>query len=215
MSCPHCDSSNIRQCCQETTLGYEQYRCRQCGAQFNERSGTELNFIHYPTEVVMLVVHYYYRFKVSLDDVVELMLLRGLHLSHQTVSNWVQTFGVALGLTLRKKRVGQCEKRWHVDATYIKIEGRWCYLYRAIDKAGHLVDVYLSDVRNQTAAKKFFEQAISTSGVIPEIITTDKEPALYPAIKNIFTNKTKHRDSKYMNNCIEPVSSRNKITLLK
>ena len=171
--------------------------------QYNERTGTKLNFIEYPTEVVMIAVHYYYRFKVSLDDVVELMSMRGFHLSHQTVHNWVQTFGVELGLKLRARRKGTSGSRRHVDPTYIKVEGRWCYLYRAIDKEGNLVDVYLSNVRDQAAAERFFKQAKNTTGIIPEQVTTDKEPALYPAIKNVFGNQTKHRDSKYMNNCIE------------
>jgi putative transposase len=131
----------------------------------------------------MLVVQYYYRFRTSLDDVVELMNMRGIHLSHQTVHNWAQTFGVELGLKLRKKRFGLAGKKWHIDATYIRVEGKWCYLYRAIDKAGNLVDVYLSDVRDSKAAEKFFNQAQKTTGCVPKQITTDKEPALYSAIK--------------------------------
>ena len=203
MHCPHCQSINIQQIKKKTVLNYEQFRCSSCGRQYNERTGTKLNFIEYPTEVVMIAVHYYYRFKVSLDDVVELMSMRGFNLCHQTVHNWVQTFGVDLGLKLRSRRKGKAGVKWHADATYIKVEGRWCYLYRAIDKEGNLVDVYLSDVRDQAAAEAFFEQAQNTSGVTPEQITTDKEPALYPAIENIFGNKTKHRDNKYMNNIIE------------
>ncbi len=66
----------------------------------SRRISSQISFIEYPTEVVMLAVHYYYRFKVSLDDVVELMIMRGFHLSHQTVHNWLQTFGVQLGLKL-------------------------------------------------------------------------------------------------------------------
>ena len=58
-----------------TNLGYIQYRCQECCRQFNERTGTELNYIEYPTEVVMMTLHYYYRFKVSLEDVVELMAM--------------------------------------------------------------------------------------------------------------------------------------------
>jgi putative transposase len=61
----------------------------------------------------------------------------------------------------------------------------------------------LSDVRDEAAAKVFFEQAKNTTGIIPEQMTTDKEPALYPAIKNIFGDNIKHRDSRYMNNRIE------------
>jgi len=61
----------------------------------------------------------------------------------------------------------------------------------------------VSDVRNQATAKTFFKQAQNTTGITPEQITTDKEPALYPAIQNVFGDKTKHRDSKYMNNIVE------------
>ena len=62
-------------------------------------------------EVIMLALHYYYRFKVSLDDVVELMAMHNLYLSHQTVHNWIQTFGVELGTRLRAKRKGKSGKK--------------------------------------------------------------------------------------------------------
>ena len=203
MDCAHCQSKNTHKCKSTTELGYEKYRCRDCGRQYNERTGTPFNFIEYPTEIVMITVYYYYRFKLSLDDVVELMLMRNIHISHQTVHNWEQRFGVELGLKLRKRRYKGCSDRWHVDATYIRIEGRWCYLYRAIDNEGNLVDVYLSDTRDQDAAEAFFEQAAKTSGVYPEKITTDKEAALYSAIENTFGDYTDHRDSKFKNNKIE------------
>jgi len=203
MICPTCSSSNTREISRTTSLGYRQFRCRACTSQFNERSGTSLNFIEYPTEVVMLVVYKYCRFKLSLDDVVELMAIRGIQLCHQTVHNWTQCFGPELGIKLRKSRQGKAGSKWHIDATYIKIDGRWCYLYRAIDKQGNLVDVYLSDVRDQAAAEAFFKQCHSTTDVVPSQITTDKEPALYPAIRKVFGNSTNHRDVKYLNNCLE------------
>jgi len=203
MNCLHCKSSNVLLCKNKNDLGYCQYRCRTCNKQYNERTHTLFNFIQYCTEIVMLTVHYCYRFRTSLDDVVELMKMRGIDLSHQTVHNWAQTFGVQLGLKLREKRHGHAGKKWHIDATYIRVEGRWCYLYRAIDKAGNLIDVYLSDVRNSKAAERFFQQAQKTTDCVPEQITTDKEPALYSAIKNSFPAETQHRDSKYINNVIE------------
>src|SRR4051812_22694689 len=115
MHCPHCASKNTRLCQGKTTLGYLQFRCRTCSQQFNERTGTAFNYIQYPNEVVMLVVHYYYRFRNSLDDVVELMAMRGFYLSHQTMHNWAQIFGVELGLNLRERRYGQAGKKWHTD----------------------------------------------------------------------------------------------------
>ncbi len=65
------------------------------------------------------------------------------------------------------------------------------------------MDVYLSDVRDQAAAEAFFKQCEKTADMTPEQMTTDKEPALYPAIGNVFGGSTKHRDVKYMNNVIE------------
>ncbi len=110
MGCPHCRSKNTQQLGRKTLLSYKQYYCRGCGKQYNERTDSKLNFIEYPTEVVMIAVHYYYRFKVSLEDGVELMAMRGFYLSHQTVHNWCQTFGVELGLKLRSGRKGKCGK---------------------------------------------------------------------------------------------------------
>ncbi len=140
---------------------------------------------------------------MSLDDVGHAMALRGINVSHQTIHNWTQAFGVTIGKKLRTRRYKRCSDRWHIDCTHLKIEGRWCYFYRAIDKQGNLVDVYLSDKRYLAAAEKFFVQAAKTSGVYPDIITTDKEPALGTAVENIFGDYTDHRDSKYKNNIIE------------
>ena len=203
MNCPHCASGNTRKQTKLTSLGYKAYKCRNCSREYNERTGTAFNHTQYPTDVIMLTIHYYYRFKVSLNDVVELMLMRGFNISHQTVHNWVQQFGANLGIKLRKRRYKQCADRWHVDATYIRVEGRWSYLYRAIDKEGNLVDVYLSDVRDTKAAESFFRQAAKCCGVYPYMITTDKEPALYNAIEDTFGDYTDHRDNKFMNNRLE------------
>lgn len=203
MDCPHCESKNTRILPKKTQLGYDQFKCRDCTKQFNERTGTPFNYLEYRSEIVMLAIHYYYRFKTSLNDVVELMAMRNIFLSHQTVHNWVQTFGVELGLKLREIRKGKVGDKWNIDATYIKLNGEWCYLYRAIDREGNLVDVYLSQTRDQKAAEAFFNQAIETTGVIPKQVTTDKEPALYPAIENTFGESVEHRDVKYLNNLIE------------
>jgi len=105
-------------------------------------------------------------------------------------------------MKLRAGRYKQNTDKWHVDATYLRVEGRWCYFYRAIDKEGDLVDVYLSDRRDQATAEEFFKQTAKTSGIYPEQITTDKEAALYPAIDSVFGDYTTHRDYKYMNNCL-------------
>jgi len=107
MDCPHCNLSNTYARNTTTTLGYQEYRCQKCNRQFNERTGTVFNFIEYPTEIVVMTVIYYYQFKTSLDDVVKLMLMRGVELSHQTVLNWSLTVGIELALEFRKRRRGK------------------------------------------------------------------------------------------------------------
>ncbi len=174
MNCPHCDSKRTSKLKLKTRLDYLQFRCCDCSKQYNERTGTPYNYIEYPTEVVTLAVYLYYRFRNSLGNVVELMAMRGFDLSHQTIYNWAHRFGVELAKEFRKFRHGKSGPKWHVDPTYIRVEGRWCYLYRAIDKEGNLVDVYLSDVRDQAAA-----------------------------IDEVFGNGSKHRTCKYLNNRLE------------
>ena len=90
-----------------------------------------------------------------------------------------------------------------MDVTYLKVKGYDMYLYRAIDKEGNLVDVYLSDTRDKKSAEMFFKSCEVTTGIHPSKITTDKEPAFPNAIKNALGDDVKHRESKYMNNVME------------
>jgi len=89
MNCTTCHSSNTLERSTKTSLGYKQYQCRNCIKYFNERTGTAFNYVQYPTDVVMLVVFFYIRYKLSLVDVSEIMMLRGLSVSHETVRAWV------------------------------------------------------------------------------------------------------------------------------
>jgi transposase-like protein len=94
-----------------------------------------------------------------------------------------------------------------VDETYIRVKGRWTYLYRAVDKQGLTVDFPLSEHRDVAAAKQFFIQAIEQHGPL-EKITVDGYPATHTVIsemkaKNVLPQSTKVRTSKYLNNLIE------------
>ena len=129
-------------------------------------------------------------------DVVEHMALRGVHLSHETVRLWSQRIGTDMALKMRSRRRGNAHHKWNMDVTYLKVKGDDMYLYRAIDKAGNLVDVYLSDSRDKKAAEAFFKTCEATTGIRPTQITTDKEPAFPNAINKAFGDDVKHRDSK-------------------
>lgn len=203
INCINCNSSQVIDLKNRTALGYSQWRCCDCGKQFNERSGTPFNRISYRTEIVVLVVYHRLRFKLSLDDVVEVMATRNVFISHQTVQNWVQWFGPELGIQLRDFRRNTNGKKWHIDHTEIKVDGRTCYFYRCFDKNGDLVDVMLRDDKTEDSAEAFFDQCCDTAGFEPHVVTTDKEPALASAMKLSFLDRVIHRQSKYMNNCIE------------
>ena len=145
MNCPHRASSPTKQQIKKTSLGYRTFRCSACQRTFNERTGTPFNFLEYPTDVVLLVVLWRLRYKLSLRDLSEMFLERGIVFTHETVRDWEARFAPLMADQLRRKRRGQAGRSWYVDETYIKVHGKWCYLYRAIDQDGNLVDSMLSD----------------------------------------------------------------------
>src|ERR1700736_276490 len=103
----------------------------------------------------MLAVRWYLRYGLSYRDVEELLAERGIVVDHVTVYRWMQRFTPLFVDAARPCRhsVGD---RWFVDETYVKISGRWCYLYRAVDQVGQVIDVYLSPRRDARAARRFF-----------------------------------------------------------
>lgn len=98
-------------------------------------------------------------------------------------------------------------KSWRCDETYIKVKGRWTYLYRAVDKLGRTVDFLLSERRDVAAAKRFFGKAMKKQGT-PRIITLDAYAASHRAIRELqsartITRRVRVRSSKYLNNVVE------------
>jgi putative transposase len=203
MNCPYCQSTATTERLDQTVLGYRRFRCRDCQQEFNERTGTLFNRLQYPTDVVCLVVLWRIRYKLSLRDLTEMFLQRGLIFTHETVRAWERKLAPLLSEALRKRRHGAVGKSWYVDETYIKVQGQWCYLYRAIDRDGTLVDVRLSDTRDLAAAEAFFRSAWTVTGVTPGRITTDGHDAYPRAIRNVFGERVTHRTNRYLNNDLE------------
>ena len=100
---------------------------------------------------------------------------------------------------------GAGRRSWHVDETYLKVRGRWCYLYRAIDRNGELVDTMLSEHRDMAAAKAFFRSAKSATGLVPDRVTTDGHGSYPRAIRSTLGRHVEHRTSRYLNNRLEMV----------
>jgi putative transposase len=155
MDCPHCASTAIKEQTRQTALGYGTFRYSACKRTCNERTGTPFNFLEYPTDIVLLVVFWRLRYKSSLRDLAEMFLERGFVFTHEAVRDWETRFVPLLTDQLRAKRRGQAGTSWYVDETYVKVHGKWCYLYRAIDRDGNLVDSLLSETRDLEAAKRF------------------------------------------------------------
>jgi transposase-like protein len=186
-----------------TTLGYRLFRCRPCRRTFNERTGTRFNHLQVPTDIALLVVLWRLRYKLSLRDLAEMFLTRGFTFTHETVRAWEERFAPLVAARLRAKRLGKAGRKWHADETYVKVQGRWCYLYRAIDADGNLVDSMLSANRDTAAAQRFFSRARAAVGHAPEKVTTDGHDAYPRAVRETLGAEVKHRTSRYMNNRLE------------
>ncbi len=129
---------------------------------------------------MLLVVLWRLRYKLRLRDLAEIFLERGVVFSHEAVRAWAARFAPLLIGRLRAKRRGQVGPRWHTDETDVKVDGRWYYRYRAIDREGNLGEGMLGEKRDMDAAQRFFMQALDLAGQAPERVTTaghDADPA--------------------------------------
>jgi hypothetical protein len=104
MNCPHWPSRQTRNLAKTTDLGYVVYRCQDCRRCFNERTGTPFNFLEMPTNIVFQVVLFRLLFKLSLRDLVQMFLIRGYELSHETVRDWEARFASLFADQVRRRR---------------------------------------------------------------------------------------------------------------
>ena len=158
----------------------------------------------FPKVVILQAVYLKLRFSLSYRDVEELLSIRGVLVDHATIQRWVYKFTPLIEVAFKKRRktVG---KSWRMDETYIKVKGRWMYLYRAVDKEGKTVDFLLTKRRNKLAADKFLLKAIGNNGS-PKVINIDKSGANKEAIRTYnrrCLKKIKIRQNKYLNNRVE------------
>jgi len=161
---------------------------------------------HFDHLLITQAVRWYITYKLSYRDVCSLMAERGITLVHTTVMRWVQRY-VPVFEKRWKKYARPVGSSWRCDETYIRVKGRWTYLYRAVDKQGQTVDFLLSDHRDISAAKRFFMKAIENNHA-PAKITLDGYEASHQAVAQlkaeaVLAASVEVRSSKYLNNLIE------------
>ena len=159
-------------------------------------------------ELILCAVRGYLRYSLSFRDVEELLSERGLEADHTTIWRWVQRYGPELEARLRR-HLKPTNKSWRVDETYVRVKGRWCYLYRAIDSTGATIDFVLSGLRDAATAKRLFRKALAApSHRQPRVINTDQPPLYGYAIsgvkqEGILRRCCHHRPVQYLNNILE------------
>jgi len=161
----------------------------------------------------MMSMRWYLSYALSYRHVEELLLERGVSIDHSTVQRWVVRYSAELESEFRRRyKKRRPYVSWRLDETYVKIKGKWHYLYRAVDKDGDTLDFMLSKSRDEKAAYKFLKKVIGSSG-LPEKITVDKSGSNEAAIirLNLILLRlglwpyvwVECRQIKYLNNIIE------------
>src|SRR5215210_4812377 len=158
--------------------------------------------------VILWAVRWYLMFPISYRDL-ELMLQdRGVEVDHTTLFRWIQAYAPELEKRIRP-HLRSCNGSWRVDETYVKVKGRWTYLYRAVDSRGQTIDFLLSAKRDAAAAKRFFRKALGQPHTVnPRTITVDKNGA-YPAAVTAMKRDgelwrfSRLRPLKYLNNIVD------------
>jgi len=140
---------------------------------------------HFPKSVILFAVFFYVRYPVSYRDLQEIMAERGIEIDHATFHRWVVRYAPQIADQAQKRKRPTLGS-WRVDETYIKVKGKWTYLYRAVDRDGQTLEFMLSERRNLGAARRFFKKAIASNGV-PHKVVIDKSGANLAGAKAVNT----------------------------
>src|SRR5271170_4397981 len=185
---------------------------RSGGMRFGRegRAVSDFKGRHFEGEIVLWAVRWYCRYGVSYRDLEQMMGERGVSVDHSTIFRWVQKYAPEIEKRLRWQWRRPRSTSWRIDETYVKVRGRWAYLYRAVDKFGNTIDFYLSPTRNTKAAKRFLSKTLNglKDWDKPRVINTDKAPTYAAALAELkkegkCPKDTQHRQVKYLNNVVE------------
>jgi putative transposase len=154
-----------------------------------------------PPEIIAHAVWLYVRFNLSLREVEEMLLERGIDVSYESIRRWTARFGPQIARNLRRR---QCRPGdvWHLDEVVVKIAGKAFWLWRAVDQHGRVLDEILQSRRDKRAAKRLLVRLIKRHGFMPKRIITDKLRS-YGAAKREVAPGLDHWSHKGLNNRAE------------
>jgi len=166
---------------------------------------------HFTHDVILWAVRWYCKYGISYRELQEMLAERGVNVDHTTIYRWVRCYAPEMEKRLRWYwRHPSGLSPWHIDKTYVKVNGRWAYLYRAVDSRGLTPDFYLSPRRNTKAAYRFPGKVLNNvkRWQIPRYVNTDKAPTYGRALALLkqegkYPPTVVHRQIKYRNNVIE------------
>ena len=163
---------------------------------------------HYQGEIILLCVRWYLRYALSYRDLEEMKRERGLSLDHTTIYRWVQAYASELEKRIRP-HLRPTNDSYRVDEAYVKIRGKWYYLYRAVDSTGQTIDFMLSAKRDARTAKRFFSKMLKLpQHSSPRVINVDQNRSYPPAVEElkeegVLSVSAQLRRRKYLNNIVE------------
>ena len=155
----------------------------------------------FPPEIISHAVWLYYRFCLSFRDVEDLLAMRGVIVTYETIRQWSRRFGAEYALKL-KRREGRLGDTWHLDELFLTIHGERQYLWRAVDQDGDVVDILVQPRRNRQAAERVFRKLLKGQGSEPRRLVTDKLRS-YSAAHRAIMPSVIHVTERYANNRAE------------
>ena len=155
----------------------------------------------FPPAIITHAIWLYCRFNLSLREVEEMFLERGIDVSYETIRRWVEKFGPSIARGLRRRQT-QRGDIWHLDEVFVKIKGRKFWLWRAVDQNGIVLDEILQRRRDKKAAKRLLYRLMKKQGRTPKRFITDKLRS-YGAAKREIASGVEHRSYKGLNNRAE------------
>jgi len=200
MQCVQCGSYHLGKAGRDRE-GHQRHRCSTCGRRQTKRSTSAFAGYRFPDAIIALAVRWYLYFRLPYADVAELLAERGIYVDASTIFDWVQRFTPLYQGVARPHR-HRPRGKWSIDETYVKVAGVPCYVFRAIDELGQVIDVYVSARRDTEAATWFLTQAMERTDCRPHTVTTDKA-AIYPPALAIVLPEASHITGKAAQQAIE------------